>query len=139
MTTRSTPTLPNQKGINGSILAASILITAGSVLLCYFQYDLWTGRCEHIIPDECEGCSRLELEYKPSTCEASTACSWAAAVYLGVGVMMMWIEKHRMARMRDVGSAAERKAMKISMPPMSVPFSEEDETPQGEENKIQVV
>ncbi|KAK1740163.1 hypothetical protein QTG54_009113 [Skeletonema marinoi] len=136
MTTRST--LPNKKGINSTVIAASILVTAGSVLICYFQYDIWTGRCEHLT-DECEGCSRLEIEYKPSTCESSAACSWAAAAYLGVGVMMLWIEKHRMSTMRayDVDRAAERKAMKISLPPVNIPFSREDETPQGD--KLQVV
>jgi len=140
--TKRTSTLPPQKGsFNTTVLAALIFITAGSVLLGYFQYDIWTGRCEHL-SDKCEGCSRLEVEYKPSTCEASAACSWAAAAYLGAGLMMLWVEKHRMTTMRAydvaVERAAERKAMKISMPAVSIPFSTEDETPQGE-NKLQVV
>eukprot|EP00986_Skeletonema_menzelii_P013322 scaffold7658_cov140-Skeletonema_menzelii.AAC.12 len=137
MTTRSA--LPNKKGTsNSTAIAASILIIAGSVLLCYFQYDLSSGRCKHLT-EVCEGCSRLELEYKPSTCDSSAACSWAAATYLGVGVIMLWIEKHRMSEMRtyDVDRAAERTAMKISLPPVSIPFSREDETPQGD--KLQVV
>jgi hypothetical protein len=53
--------------------------------------------------------------------------------------MMLWIEKRRMSTMRvyDVDRAAERKAMKISLPPVNIPFSREDETPQGD--KLQVV
>mmetsp|Transcript_8081 Transcript_8081/g.11654 ORF Transcript_8081/g.11654 Transcript_8081/m.11654 type:complete len:136 (-) Transcript_8081:112-519(-) len=134
-----TTTLPNKKDINSTVVAASILITAGSALLCYFQYDLWTGRCEHLT-QVCEGCSRLEVEYKPSTCESSAACSWAAATYLGVGMILLWIEKHRsMSEMRayDVDRAEERMAMKISLPDVSIPFSREDETPQ--QDKLQVV
>ena len=138
MTSRSA--LPNKKDNNNStVFAASILITAGAVLLFYFQYDVLTGRCEHLT-QVCEGCSRVEqLEYKPSTCESSAACSWAAATYLGVGLIMLWIEKHRMSEMRahDVDRDAERMAMKISLPPVSIPFSREDETPQGD--KLQVV
>ena len=54
---------------------------------------------------------------------------------------MLWIEKHRMSEMRahdiDRDAETERMAMKISLPPVSIPFSKEDETPQGD--KLQVV
>ncbi len=134
-----TTTLLNKRGTNNTVITASILITAGSVLLGYFQYDLWTGRCEHLT-EVCQGCTRLELEYKPSTCESSAACSWAAATYLGVGVILLWIEKHRsiseMRTYNDVDSAEERMAMKISMPPVSIPFCREDETPQGDQLQV---
>ena len=136
MTSRSA--LPNKKGTNNStVISASILITVGSALLCFFQYDVLSGRCEHLTQAHL---SQVEqLEYKPSTCESSAACSWAAATYLGVGLLMLWIEKHRMSEMRahDVDRDAERMAMKISLPPVSIPFSREDETPQGD--KLQVV
>ncbi len=130
--------LPIKRGTNNStVFAASILIAAGSVLLLFFQYDLWTD-CEHLT-QELNSNTVEQLEYKPSTCESSAACSWAAATYLGVGLIMLWIEKHRMSEMRahDVDRDAERMAMKISLPPVSIPFSREDETPQGD--KLQVV
>lgn len=142
MTTGSiSPPPSSSKGFNATYLSAFIFITAGSILLCFFQYDLWTGRCEHLAADayQCEGC--LELEYKPNTCEASAACSWAAATYLGVGVMMLWIEKHRLAnvRSRKVVDDVKRKELNVSLPPVSMPFSTEDETPQEEVVKLQVV
>ena len=142
MATGSTSPPPSTKGFNTTYLSASIFITEGSILLCFFQYDLWTGRCEHLAADaayQCEGC--LELEYKPNTCEASVACSWAAATYLGVGLMMLWIEKHRLAnvRSRKAVDDVKRKELNVSLPPVSMPFSTEDETPQEEVAKLQVV
>ena len=60
--------------------------------------------------------------------------------------MMLWIEKHRIdtTLARDdtyaveEQSAEERKEMKISLPPVSIPFTTEDEKPQ-EGDKLQVV
>ena len=125
---------------NSSVFAASILITAGSIILCYFQYDLWTD-CEHL-SQELNSNTVEKLEYKPSTCESSAACSWAAAAYLGVGLLMLWIEKHRSMtetemRAHNMNSDAEIMAMTISVPPVSIPCSKQDETPQGD--KLQVV